>query len=259
MKQYVNAGNSSSSTSSTQNSSSNKTTSSSARKQIRALGSAPGTMAPGDNNSDVRKLQKALKILGYFKGTVDSAYGAETKKAVKAYQKANRLQADGVAGKQTVKSIFGSCASTSKTKASAPKKAYKTIVLDWFKDKVTSKIPKNAVFTIKDIRSGRTFQAKRWSGYNHIDAEPKTAKDTATMKSIYGGSWSWARRPILILVNGHVYAASMNGMPHGTSTISRNNFPGHFCIHFKNSKTHGSKKVDPAHQRCVRQASRASW
>ena len=37
----------------------------------------------------------------------------------------------------------------------------------------------------------------------------------------------------------------MNGMPHGTTTISSNNFDGHFCIHFKNSKTHESDKVDP--------------
>ena len=78
------------------------------------------------------------------------------------------------------------------------------------------------------------------------------------MKSIYGGSWSWRRRAILILYNGHVYAASMNGMPHGTTTIS-NGFDGHFCIHFKNSKTHGTKKVDPDHQSAVTSASRATW
>ncbi|MEG0997240.1 MAG: hypothetical protein RSH26_09780 [Clostridia bacterium] len=98
----------------------------------------------------------------------------------------------------------------------------------------------------------------RWSGINHLDAEPRTSEDTATLKSIYGGDWSWNRRPILILYNGHVYAASMNGMPHGTTTIS-NGFEGHFCIHFKNSMTHGTKKIDSDHQSAVTAASRAAW
>ena len=79
------------------------------------------------------------------------------------------------------------------------------------------------------------------------------------MKSIYGGSWSWNRRPILVKYNGHVYAASMNGMPHGTTTITNNNFPGHFCIHFYGSKTHGTKRVDATHQNCVALAMHYSW
>ena len=63
---------------------------------------------------------------------------------------------------------------------------------------MTNVIPKNARFTIKDVKTGKTFEVVRWSGYNHIDAEPRTAEDTATMKSIYGGEWSWSRRAILI-------------------------------------------------------------
>lgn len=98
------------------------------------------------------------------------------------------------------------------------------------------------MFTIKGVKTGKTFEAVRWSGYNHLDAEPRTSEDTATMKAIYGGSWSWSRRAILILYNGHVYAASMNGMPHGTSTIN-NDFSGHFCIHFLNSRTHETDRV----------------
>lgn len=92
-----------------------------------------------------------------------------------------------------------------------------------------------------------------------MDAEPVNDEATATLKAIYGGSWSWRRRPILIMYNGHVYAASMNGMPHGTSTISGNNFNGHFCIHFKNSKTHETKKVDSEHQNAVDRAAKATW
>ena len=94
-----------------------------------------------------------------------------------------------------------------------------------------------------DCKTGKKFTAKRWSGANHLDAEPLTADDTKVMKAIYGGSWSWTRRAILVKYNGHVYAASMNGMPHEDNTITGNNFDGHFCIHFTGSKTHGTKKV----------------
>ena len=71
--------------------------------------------------------------------------------------------------------------------------------------------------------------------------------------------WVPLRRPIRVKYNGHVYAASMNGMPHGISTISGNGFDGHFCIHFYKSRTHESDVVDQAHQDCVAQAMNYSW
>lgn len=129
--------------------------------------------------------------------------------------------------------------------------------LNWFKNG-SGKIPKGAVFQVKDIKTGKVFTVRRWSGANHIDAEPKTAKDTKILKSIFG-HWSWRRRAVLVKYNGHVYAGSMNGMPHGTQTIKNNNFNGHFCIHFYGSKTHGSKKVDKTHQQCVETAMNYSW
>lgn len=224
---------------------------------ISEIGSAPGTSREGDSGSNVVKLQQALECLGYYDGAIDGVYGEGTVSAVKQFQKKRNMKDDGIAGSSTIRVLFGSVGSSSSSSSSS--KTYETEVLDWFEDEVTKVIPKNARFTIKDVKTGKTFDVVRWSGYNHIDAEPRTAEDTATMKSIYGGEWSWSRRAILILYNGHVYAASMNGMPHGTTTISSNNFDGHFCIHFKNSKTHESDKVDPDHQAAVTTASKATW
>lgn len=224
---------------------------------ISEIGSAPGTSREGDSGSNVVKLQQALECLGYYDGAIDGVYGEGTVSAVKQFQKKRNMKDDGIAGSSTIRVLFGSVGSSSSSSSSS--KTYETEVLDWFEDEVTKVIPKNARFTIKDVKTSKTFEVVRWSGYNHIDAEPRTAEDTATMKSIYGGEWSWSRRAILILYNGHVYAASMNGMPHGTTTISSNNFDGHFCIHFKNSKTHESDKVDPDHQAAVTTASKATW
>ncbi len=363
MKKYVNAGKV---TSSSASSSSSSASSASVSSKIKALGSAPGIMRVGDYNSDVKKLQQALEILGYYDGKIDGKYGDGTKAAVKAYQKAKGLSADGYAGELTVKSIFGKCSSTSLTTQKAPDSnssssgnssaakptssryptvnsiseigsapatsrkgdsgtkvvklqqaleclgyytgsidgsygdgtynavkrfqskrgmkadgiagsatirvlfgesssssgtsstKYKTEVLDWYEDNVSRVIPKGARFTVKDVGTGKTFEMVRWSGGDHMDAEPRKDKDTETIKSIYGGSFSWRRRPILIKYNGHVYAASMNGMPHGTDTLN-NDFDGHLCIHFKNSKTHGSDKIDPDHQNAVQKASKYTW
>ncbi len=219
-----------------------------------SLGTAPKGSKLGDEGSNVKKLQEALTLTGYYEGKVSGNFGELTEKAVKAFQKAKGLAVDGVAGNGTIKALFGSSSSTSTSK-----KTIKTEKPNWFK---TGKdlIPKDAVMTIKDVRSGRTFQARRWSGGNHIDAEPYTKDDTATMKKCYGGSWSWDRRPVLVQYKGHVYAASMNGMPHSDhDTISNNNFEGVFCIHFYKSKTHETDRVDPAHQACVNEAAKATW
>ncbi len=218
-------------------------------KTIASLGEPPKTSKPGDNNNHVKKLQEALTIAGYYDGRISGNYGELTEKAVKAFQKAKGISQTGSAGSKTIKALFG------KTNS-----AVETEKLDWYKDHVSKLIPKDAIFTVKDVRSGRTFEARRWSGGDHIDAEPYKKSDTETMKKCYGGNWSWDRRPVLIQFNGHVYAASMNGMPHGSDdTIANNDFEGVFCIHFAGSKTHGSDKVDSDHQAAVKEAAKAEW
>ena len=206
---------------------------------------------PGDKGSEVKKLQTSLKKLGYYTGSIDGEFGKGTEKAVKAFQKKNKLTQDGVAGTKTLKALGSDDAVKQEPE-------YKTQRLDWFNGGANI-IPKDATFTVKDVNTGKTFTVKRWAGVNHIDAEPATADDTKTMKAIYGGSWSWDRRAILVKYDGHVYAASTNGMPHGTTTIKGNDFDGHFCIHFYKSKTHGTKKVDADHQNRVEAAMNATW
>lgn len=108
--------------------------------------------------------------------------------------------------------------------------------------------------TVTDVSSGLQFRVKRLGGSNHADSEPLTSEDTAIMRRIYGGSWSWSTRAIIVSVDGRDIAASMNGMPHSIQTIYNNNFPGHFCIHFKNSRNHNTNRINPSHQASVRRA-----
>lgn len=118
-------------------------------------------------------------------------------------------------------------------------------ILPW--DQVKDIIPKQSYFSIIDVETGHSFKVQRRAGSKHADVQPVTEKDTKTLKSIYGGKWSWDRRAILVLVDDQLISASMNGMPHGAGAL-RNNFPGHFCVHFYGSTTHKTSTPDFAHK-----------
>lgn len=55
-----------------------------------------------DKNDNVRRLQQALAQLGYYAGTIDGGFGDGTEAAVRAFQTANNLKVDGVAGSATI-------------------------------------------------------------------------------------------------------------------------------------------------------------
>jgi N-acetylmuramoyl-L-alanine amidase len=59
----------------------------------------------GSSGSEVTQIQTRLKKWGYYKGSVDGAYGAKTKAAVIAFQKKNGLTADGVTGSATLRAL----------------------------------------------------------------------------------------------------------------------------------------------------------
>lgn len=61
----------------------------------------------GNSGANVKKLQNRLIELGYMpKGSADSSYGYQTYNAVKAFQKANGLTVDGVAGPTTLTHLY---------------------------------------------------------------------------------------------------------------------------------------------------------
>ncbi|HOV69493.1 MAG TPA: peptidoglycan-binding protein, partial [Clostridia bacterium] len=211
------------------------------------------TLRMGSSGSDVIDLQNALKKLGYFNSTATGDFGSTTRAAVIAFQKDNNLVSDGIAGPKTLTLLYTGkpIALSSSAETTAAKAAIE--LADWWT--VASKVfARGATATVTDVKTGKSFKVKRYGGTNHADVEPLTANDTAKMKSIYGGSWSWSRRAIVVEIDGRRLAASMNGMPHGGSSLSYNNFSGHFCIHFLNSRTHGTNRVDPDHQAAIQYA-----
>ena len=59
------------------------------------------TLKQGSSGSYVKQVQQKLKNWGYYTGAVDGVFGAKTRAAVVAFQKKNKLTADGVVGAKT--------------------------------------------------------------------------------------------------------------------------------------------------------------
>ncbi|HOM02849.1 MAG TPA: peptidoglycan-binding protein [Acetivibrio sp.] len=243
------------------------------------------SLKEGMSGSSVTALQKDLKALGYLNVEPTGYYGSLTKQAVKKLQAKYGLEDDGIAGRNTLALIdrlmgrSGSSASQSTAAATRGGIEKTNYLYSWFGNAENIfKIGDTA--QVYDIWTGRTFNIKRTYGYNHADCETLTAKDTEILLSIYGGSWSWERRPIIVIVNGRKMAASMAGMPHAgvdsapantyvssrsggygagdnLDAVKNNNMNGVFDVHFLKSKTHGTNKVDTNHQNAVKEA--AAW
>ena len=73
----------------------------------RTIGAEPArALKAKDQGEDVFWLQNKLKEMGYYKGTVTGTYLDGTRDAVKAFQKANSLSANGNADKKTLQALY---------------------------------------------------------------------------------------------------------------------------------------------------------
>lgn len=215
-----------------------------------------GMLKQGMQGEEVKKLQEALYDRGFLtkKSDISSIFDTTTREAVKEYQKALGLSADGIAGTVTLDSIYDPSNKVEKANADFYKLKGTVVLLDWFKGG-NEWLAKGARFTVTDVRTGKSFRARRFGGWYHADCEPCTAYDAQIMKSLEG--YSWNRRPIWVTYNGKTVAASMHTMPHMADPTPGDGFDGHFCIHLLNSKVHETSAKCPRHQACVNEAYRA--
>lgn len=260
----------------------------------------------GSRGPETILLQHYLHQLGYFQGSVDGIFGAQTQAAVMRFQSENGLVVDGIVGRETwsllrkemttqPESIIvrqgdtlwdlarkyrvsvnelakingvtepnrlrvgqklvlpsqGARAATAATAAGTVAGRPSELVL-W--SEANEIFPRGGIAEVLDVETGLTFRVKRCYGHYHADVEPLTRQDTETIKRLYGGNFSWNRRAVIVSINGRNLAASMNGFPHGNSTIQGNGFPGHFCIHFLGSRLHLDGTIHRSHQEMVLRA-----
>ncbi len=204
---------------------------------------ASTAMKVGSKGSDVKALQKKLIELGYLSGKADGIYGTKTAEAVKAFQKASKLTADGVAGAATMKSLEGAkstssnnttttTTTTAKVTASTTKpSAARVQYANWY-DTVKAIARKYPYATVYDFATGISWQIHIFSLGAHADYEPVTANDTAKMLKVFGGN-TWNPRAVwVVFSDGSVYIGSTHSMPHDVQHVRDNNFNGHSCLHF---------------------------
>lgn len=123
--------------------------------------------------------------------------------------------------------------------------------LDWWTE-AQYVVPIGKVFKVRDFYTGKQWTMKRTIGANHADSEPLTKYDSAVMKEVWGGKYSWATRPVLIIVDGRKIAASASAMPHDIQYIYDNGITGHMDIHFVNSTRHKDGKINYDHQEDIK-------
>jgi len=81
--------------------------------------STNGTLVYGNSGSAVLSMQVALTGLGYSTGGTDGKFGNKTLNAVTAFQRANRLTADGKAGTVTLTKLYALAGNAGSTEGSS--------------------------------------------------------------------------------------------------------------------------------------------
>jgi peptidoglycan hydrolase-like protein with peptidoglycan-binding domain len=71
----------------------------------QGTGGSAQLLKEGSSGPLVKQLQQRLKDKGFNPGTIDGVFGLGTKSAVRSFQKANDLVADGIVGQQTWKAL----------------------------------------------------------------------------------------------------------------------------------------------------------
>ena len=181
--------------------------SSSARKASSVVAHL-GSLKQGMNGSAVRTLQKNLKTLGYYSGTVDGDYGDGTMAAVKSFQTSFGLKADGIAGKSTLNAIEnalngGSSGSSSSTPTAKdhPDNYGKTASSTGYKTLTVSTSSKSDVTALQAALSATGYYAGNSDGVYGAGTEDAVKKyqrakglrvtgmaGPSTQRLLYGGT-----------------------------------------------------------------------
>lgn len=230
--------------------------------------SAEGTLSYGSTGSEVKRMQQALKALGY-NVSIDGSYGALTQMAVTQFQQRNGLTADGVAGSATLKTLYsgsakaadpnagGSSIGEDVGKANGPSVS-SVKLLHWFNE-VKPSLKNGNKLIVFDPATNLQWTLKVYSLGRHCDSEPLTETDTKIMYKAFGNKNDWTPKPVYVQLPSGVWTlASTHNVPHLSGSISDNGFDGHLCVHFLRDMDE-CQKNDPNYGVKNQNAIRKKW
>ena len=223
------------------------------------------TLKTGSTGTAVKNLVTELKRQGYYSGEITNKYTTAVAQAVRDFQRAKGLSVDGVAGAATQHKLYGTVPIGAGDTSNLTMTLYPAEKIDWYTGGINELWARGSNYKVYDVKTGIVWWAHRWAGGLHVDAEPLTAADTARLCRCYGVSTAqeikdknlYQRRPLLVTIGTRTFACSLYGVPHNYpdgDTISTNEYKGQLCIHFTNSKTHDSRKVDSGHEAAIQYA-----
>ena len=230
---------------------------------------AEGTLSYGSSGTEVKKMQQALKALGY-NVSADGSYGALTQMAVTQFQKRNGLTADGVAGSATLKLLYSGNAKEadpsaddnmsiddSTGKANGPSVS-SVKLLHWFNE-VKPSLKNGNKLIVFDPATNLQWTLKVYSLGRHCDSEPLTETDTKIMYKAFGNKNDWTPKPVYVQLPSGVWTlASTHNVPHLSGSISDTGFDGHLCVHFLRDMDE-CQKNDPNYGVQNQNAIRKKW
>lgn len=186
----------------------------------------------GSTGEEVRQVQKKLKSLGYYTGTVDGIFGAKTKAAVVAFQKNCGITADGIAGPTTLLYLGLGSSSSSSINSSDLYLLAKLIAAEARGESYTGQVAVGAVVlnrvdhpSFPDSVSGVIYQAGAFSCVkdSNWSVEPNATSKKAAQDALNGwdptggaiyyynpktATSRWIRsRPVMCTIGNHVFCS----------------------------------------------------
>lgn len=186
----------------------------------------------GSTGEEVRQIQKKLKSLGYYTGSVDGIFGSRTQSAVKAFQKNCGITVDGIVGPTTLLYLGLSSASSSSASSGDLYLLAKLIAAEARGESYTGQVAVGAVVlnrvehpSFPDSVAGVIYQAGAFSCVrdSNWNVEPTAASQKAARDALNGwdptggaiyyynpktASSKWIRtRPIMCSIGNHVFCS----------------------------------------------------
>ncbi len=187
----------------------------------------------GSRGQEVRQIQRKLKDLGLYSGSIDGIYGTGTQKAVRQFQKNCGITADGIAGPKTLLYLGLGSASSSSTNGYSSNDIYllaKVIAAEARGESYTGQVAVGAVVlnrvrhsSFPDSISGVVYQSGAFSAVTDSnwnvapdDTSKKAARDAINGWDPTGGaiyyynpaktSNQWIRsRTVITTIGRHVF------------------------------------------------------
>lgn len=214
-----------------------------------------------DTGDLVAMIQTRMRELGYFHFKPTGNYQAMTRNAMIEYQKlqmdteGKQFIADGTVGDQSLEALFSTRSERApiaqdvhipkgKDANGTQKQTGQATV--W--SEVKTKLSVGGKYTLIDFNTGVTFDVVFVGGEQHAEVECASAPDTTIMKEVFGGDFSYFKRPMLVSLGGVLTACSLQGQPHGEDTVPGNDMDGHLCLYFEESKSHVGAMGDVEHR-----------